>query len=100
LRGAADTLLEAVGSSLPAQFESFRASYLGQVSELLAADAFQAALSVGRAMTPAQALQYALAATGPPNPPDRNSVCCLERQAAVEYALRDDEAIAPGRTQA
>jgi non-specific serine/threonine protein kinase len=63
LWGASDRLLELVGSPLQPAIQSFRDSYFGSARELLGAGAFQAALSEGRGMSLAQAVQYALAET-------------------------------------
>jgi non-specific serine/threonine protein kinase len=60
LWGASDRLLESVGSPLPASFQWFRDSYYGVARESLGDGAFQAAVSEGRAMTLAQAVNYAL----------------------------------------
>jgi non-specific serine/threonine protein kinase len=60
LWGASDSLLEHVGSTLTPTHQWFRASYFSAASERLGHDAFRAALLQGRAMSFAQAAQYAL----------------------------------------
>jgi non-specific serine/threonine protein kinase len=64
LWGAADRLLESVGSPL-LPLGMLRDRFWDRARESLGEPAFQAALSEGRAMSQAQAVQYALAA-----PPD------------------------------
>jgi hypothetical protein len=49
-----------VGSPLPTSFQWFRDSYYGVARKSLGDGAFQAAVSEGRAMTLAQAVNYAL----------------------------------------
>jgi hypothetical protein len=69
LWGASDTLLESVGSPLPASLQWFRDSYFGVARDLLGDLAFQAAVSEGRAMTLTQAARYALTETADGRPP-------------------------------
>jgi non-specific serine/threonine protein kinase len=71
LWGALDRLLESVGVPLMPEF-TLREPYLNGARESLGEPAFQDALSEGRAMSLAQAVDYALAETGPQrSQPDR-----------------------------
>jgi non-specific serine/threonine protein kinase len=63
LWGASDSLLERVGSTLTPTHESFRASYFSSASDRLGDEAFHTALVQGRALSFAQAAQYALSET-------------------------------------
>ena len=74
LWGAADRLLESVGSPLLPEGKILRDRYFDSVKESLGEGPFQAALSKGRAMSLTQAVQYALAEIGSPAPPDAEKI--------------------------
>ena len=63
LWGAADQLLESVGALLNPLFRQLRDRYVDDVRRSCGGDAFQRALSEGRAMSVTRAVQYALAET-------------------------------------
>jgi non-specific serine/threonine protein kinase len=62
LAGAAEALLESIGATLPDVDRAFRERYLADVRERYGGAGLEAALAHGRAMTPEQAVEYALSA--------------------------------------
>jgi predicted ATPase/serine/threonine protein kinase len=60
LSGAADALREAIGYEMEPADRAFRERYLREVREYLSEADLEAALAEGRAMTPEQAIEYAL----------------------------------------
>ena len=70
LWAATDELLKTIDPFLPPNYRRIRDRFLVGAKESLGDRAFETASSEGRAMSLTQAVQYALAETGPPAPRD------------------------------